>query len=59
MGNNSKFKEMVTQRKIPPKDRVVFVEGLPLKYNEQDIRLFFEGIHAQHLTTKMVLCEKQ
>lgn len=46
MGNNSKFKEMVTQRKIPPKDRVVFVEGLPLKYNEQDIRLFFEGIHA-------------
>lgn len=46
MGNNSKFKEMVTQRKIPPKDRVVFVEGLPLKYNEQDIRLFFEGKHT-------------
>lgn len=46
VGNNSQFKEMVTQRKIPPKDRVVFVEGLPLKYNEQDIRLFFEGKHA-------------
>lgn len=42
-GNVKTFKEMISQRKIPSKDRVVFVSGLPQEFNEQNIRLFFQG----------------
>lgn len=37
------FNTLVRELKIPSKDRLVFVENLPSKYTEQDIRTFFNG----------------
>lgn len=40
----SNFNMLVQTLKIPSKERVVFVENLPPKYTEQDIRtLLFSG----------------
>ncbi|XP_055326666.1 G-rich sequence factor 1-like isoform X2 [Sitodiplosis mosellana] len=48
-GNVKTFNDMIAKRKIPSKDRVIFVEGLPHKFNEQNIRFFFHGLQIQRI----------
>lgn len=37
------FKMLVETLQIPSKERVVFVENLPSKYTERELRSFFNG----------------
>lgn len=42
-GDQYLFTELVNKRKIPSKERAIFLDGLPPEFTEQDIRLFFTG----------------
>lgn len=46
--NVKQFKDLVAKRQIPSKDRCVYLDGVPLTYSEQDIRLLFHGNEYPH-----------
>ncbi|XP_031626613.1 uncharacterized protein LOC116342931 [Contarinia nasturtii] len=53
-GNNEFFRDLVRKQLIPSKDKIVFIDGLPAKYKEEDVRKLFPGLGVGrlHLTNE-------